>query len=139
MEVVFQDCIREAKAAGRTVLLSSHILAQVEALADRVSIVRHGQIVESGTLAELRHLTRTSITVSTERPAASLATLPGVHDLRTEGEVLRFEVDGSHLPAVMRGLGELGVRAVTGSGCRLGSRVARSGHCSAGRAWAMTT
>jgi len=113
MEVVFQDCIREAKAAGRTVLLSSHILAQVEALADRVSIVRRGKIVETGTLAELRHLTRTSITASTERPAAALATLPGVHDLRTEGDVLRFEVDGSHLPVVMRELGELGVRAVT--------------------------
>jgi ABC-2 type transport system ATP-binding protein len=113
MEVVFQDCVRDAKAAGRTVLLSSHILAQVEVLADRISIVRQGRIVESGTLAELRHLTRTSITVTTERSAGTLASAPGVHDLSTENGQTRFEVDGDRLPAVMRQLGELGVRAVS--------------------------
>src|SRR5690606_3378516 len=84
MEAVFQDCIREAKAAGRTVLLSSHILAQVEVLADRVSIIRQGRVVESGTLSELRHLTRTNITAETTRPADGLAKLPGVHNLRHE-------------------------------------------------------
>src|SRR5690625_6965109 len=67
MEAVFQDCIREAKQAGRTVLLSSHILAQVEALADRVSIIRSGRIVETGALGQLRHLSRTTITVGLER------------------------------------------------------------------------
>jgi ABC-2 type transport system ATP-binding protein len=113
MEVVFQDCIREAKAAGRTVLLSSHILAQVEVLADRISIVRQGRVVESGTLAELRHLTRTSINATTDQPTGTLASLAGVHNLTTEDGQTRFEVDGDQLPEVMRGLGELGVRAVT--------------------------
>ena len=69
MESVFQDCIHELKAEGRTVLLSSHILAEVEALCDRVSIIRAGRTVEAGTLDELRHLTRTSIIVETERAA----------------------------------------------------------------------
>ena len=73
MEAVFQECIREAKDAGRTVLLSSHILAQVEALADRVSIIRSGRIVETGTLSELRHLSRTTITVGLEHDVASLS------------------------------------------------------------------
>ena len=113
MEVVFQECIREAKAAGRTVLLSSHILAQVEVLADQISIMRRGRVVESGTLAELRHLTRTSITATTDRPAEVLAGLPGVHDLTVEGAQTRFEVDGDHLATVLRGLAELDVRGVT--------------------------
>src|SRR6266550_4098922 len=77
MEAVFQDCIREVKAHGRTVLLSSHILAEVEALCDRLSIIRLGRVVESGTLDALRHLTRTSITAETERPAQRLADLEG--------------------------------------------------------------
>ncbi|WP_067170412.1 ABC transporter ATP-binding protein [Microtetraspora niveoalba] len=113
MEAVFQTCIREAKAAGRTVLLSSHILAQVEALADRISIVRKGRIVESGTLTDLRHLTRTSVAAVTDRPAGELAALPGVHDVRADGVQVRFEVDGEHLPAVMRRLGELDVHSLT--------------------------
>ena len=69
MEAVFQDCIREVKTEGRTVLLSSHILAEVEALCDRLSIIRLGRVAERGTLDELRHLTRTSITAETEFPA----------------------------------------------------------------------
>ena len=68
MEAVFQECIREVRAEGRTVLLSSHILAEVEALCDRVSIIRHGRTVQSGTLTELRHLTRTSIVAETDAP-----------------------------------------------------------------------
>ncbi|MCP9955421.1 ABC transporter ATP-binding protein [Actinomadura madurae] len=113
MEAVFQECIREARDAGRTVLLSSHILAQVEALADRVSIVRHGRIVETGTLTELRHLTRTSVTATTDRDARALADLPGVHDLRTEDGQLRFDVDGDHLGDAVRRLGELDVHTLT--------------------------
>jgi ABC-2 type transport system ATP-binding protein len=104
MEAVFQECIREAKAAGRTVLLSSHILAQVEVLADRISIIRRGCIVESGTLADLRHLSRTTVTVVTRDPLDRLAGQPGVHDLHREGGRTRFEVDAAHLPAVMRAL-----------------------------------
>src|SRR5918996_3592170 len=85
MESIFQDFILEAKAEGRTVLLSSHILAEVEKICDRVTIIRQGRTVQSGTLAEMRHLTRTTISADTQRPPDGLASLPGVHDLRTEG------------------------------------------------------
>jgi ABC-2 type transport system ATP-binding protein len=112
MEAVFQDYIREAKAAGRTVLLSSHILAQVEVLADRISIIRLGRIVESGTLAELRHLTRTTVTAETTHPPDRLASLPGVHDLHPVDGQIRFEVDGDHLDATVRELAALGVRSL---------------------------
>jgi ABC-2 type transport system ATP-binding protein len=112
MEAVFQDCIREVKAQGRTVLLSSHILAEVEALCDRLSIIRLGRTVEGGTLGELRHLTRTSITAETERAAQGLADLDGIHDLEIDGTHVRFEVDTDHLDAAVRRLGELGVRSL---------------------------
>ena len=86
MEAVFQDVHpRGARRQGRTVLLSSHILAEVEALCDRVSIIRAGRTVESGTLAELRHLTRTSVSVELAGRPTGLAALPGVHDLRLDG------------------------------------------------------
>jgi ABC-2 type transport system ATP-binding protein len=112
MEAVFQDCIRELKTEGRTVLLSSHILAEVEALCDRLSIIRLGRVVEEGTLGELRHLTRTSITAETERAAQSLADLEGVHGLEIDGAHVRFEVDTDHLELAVRRLGELGVRSL---------------------------
>ncbi|MFE0691883.1 ABC transporter ATP-binding protein [Streptomyces sp. JH002] len=114
MEVVFQDVILQAKAAGKTVLLSSHILAQVEKLCDRVSIIRLGKTVQSGTLDEMRHLTRTTIEAVTERPSAALAQLAGVHDLRggeAPGEV-RFTVDGARLDTVVRELSGYGVRSL---------------------------
>lgn len=110
MEAVFQECIREVKAEGRTVLLSSHILAEVEALCDRLSIIRLGRVAQSGTLDELRHLTRTSITAETARPAQSLSDLPGVHGLVVDGTRVRFDVDSDHLDAAVRRLAELGVR-----------------------------
>ncbi len=112
MESVFQDCIREVKAEGRTVLLSSHILAEVEALCDRLSIIRLGRVVERGTLDELRHLTRTSITAQVERPADGLADLAGVHDLEIDGTHVRFEVDSDHLDVAVRRLSEHGVRSL---------------------------
>jgi len=112
MEAVFQDCIREVKTEGRTVLLSSHILAEVEALCDRLSIIRLGRVVEKGTLDELRHLTRTSITAQLERPADGLADLAGVHDLEIDRTHVRFEVDTDHLGAAVRRLAELGVRSL---------------------------
>jgi ABC-2 type transport system ATP-binding protein len=112
MEAVFQDCIREVKAQGRTVLLSSHILAEVEALCDRLSIIRLGRTVEGGTLDELRHLTRTSITAETVHPAQGLADLDGIHDLEIDGAHVRFEVDTDYLDPAMRRLGELGVRSL---------------------------
>jgi ABC-2 type transport system ATP-binding protein len=113
MEALFQDCIREVRAEGRTVLLSSHILAEAESLCDRVSIIRHGRTVQSGSLTELRHLTRTSIVAETARPAEGLATLPGVHDVRAEDGRVRFDVDSDHLDGVLRHLTTLGVRSLT--------------------------
>jgi ABC-2 type transport system ATP-binding protein len=113
MEAVFQECIREVKRTGHTVLLSSHILAQVEVLADRISIIRQGRIVESGTLAELRHLTRTTITAETAESTESLAALPGVHDLRRIDGQVRFEVDGDRIDETIRALAPLGVRSLT--------------------------
>ncbi|WP_166974539.1 ABC transporter ATP-binding protein [Brevibacterium atlanticum] len=113
MEAVFQDCIRQAKDAGRTVLLSSHILAQVEALADRVSIIRSGRIVETGTLSELRHLSRTTITVGLEHDIPALAAMSGVHDLVREGARLHFSADTAQLPRIMRTLGEHDVESLT--------------------------
>jgi ABC-2 type transport system ATP-binding protein len=94
MEVVFQDVINQMKVEGRTVLLSSHILAQVEKLADRVSIIRHGEIVQSGTLTEMRHLTRTTIEADTSQPVAGLELMRGIHNLETSDGRVRFAVDG---------------------------------------------
>ena len=113
MEAVFQACIGEVKREGHTVLLSSHILAEVEALCDRVSIIRAGRTVQSGTLAELRHLTRTAIVAETARPAAGLAELPGVHAMERDGLRVRFEVDTTHLDATLRALTGFGVRTLT--------------------------
>lgn len=112
MEAVFQDCIGEVKNEGRTVLLSSHILAQVEALCDQVSIIRLGQIVQSGTLAEMRHLTRTSIEAETAQPVTGLERHPGVHDLGVNDGRVRFAVDAEHLDEVMRHLSSFGLRAL---------------------------
>lgn len=112
MEAVFQEVIGEAKSAGRSVLLSSHILAQVEALSDRLSIIREGHIVESGSLSQLRHMTRTTVEVQTERSAESIAGHGFVHDFRAEGERSVFEVDGDHIQEVMCHLAELGTRSI---------------------------
>jgi ABC-2 type transport system ATP-binding protein len=113
MEAVFQETIREVTAEGRTVLLSSHILAEVEALCDRVSIIRAGRTVQSGTLTEMRHLTRTSITAETSRPASGLETSPGVHDLRQDDTRVAFDVDTDHLDELVRHLAQFGIRSLT--------------------------
>jgi ABC-2 type transport system ATP-binding protein len=112
MEVVFQDVVNQMKAAGRTVLLSSHILAQVEELADRVSIIRQGKIVQSGTLAEMRYLTRTTIEANTARPVAGLDRLPGIHDLEATDGRVRFAVDGDHLDEAVRTLSRFELRSL---------------------------
>ncbi len=112
MEAVFQECVRELKAAGRTVLLSSHILAEVEALCHRVSIIRAGRTVEVGTLDELRHLTRTSIIVETDQPPRGLADLPGIHDLQIDGNEARFGIETKQLDATLRYLSGLDVRSL---------------------------
>ncbi|MTD58451.1 ABC transporter ATP-binding protein [Amycolatopsis pithecellobii] len=113
MEATFQDAIREEREQGRTVLLSSHILAEVEALCDRVSIIRAGRTVETGTLADLRHLTRTSITAELAGQPNGLATLADVHDLTVEGNRVRFDVETHSLDKVLRQLTEVGVRSLT--------------------------
>jgi polyether ionophore transport system ATP-binding protein len=112
METVFQDCILEERKAGRTVLLSSHILAEAEKLCDRVSIIRAGRIVESGTLGDLRHLTRTSIQAELRRPPTGLDGLAGVHGLEVEGTRVRYQVDTGQLDATLRRLTDYGVRSL---------------------------
>ncbi|MHB8050675.1 MAG: ABC transporter ATP-binding protein [Coriobacteriia bacterium] len=113
MEAVFQEVIGEMKAEGRTVLLSSHILAQVEVLADRISIIRLGKVVETGTLRDLRHLTRTTFTVETASPADAIAQMPGVFNFEPTDGQFRFDVDAEHVGAVVSTLSSLGVRAIT--------------------------
>jgi ABC-2 type transport system ATP-binding protein len=113
MESVFQDCINEERQRGRTVLLSSHILAEVEALCDRVSIIRLGRTVETGTLAELRHLTRTAITAELAGTPNGLTALTGVHDLKVDGTRVSFDVDTKDLDQVLRQLTLVGVRSLT--------------------------
>ncbi|MFD7781650.1 ATP-binding cassette domain-containing protein [Streptomyces nojiriensis] len=113
MEEVFQDCVTEARAAGRTILLSSHILSEVETLCDRVSIIRKGRTVETGTLAELRHLTRTSISAELAGPPNGLAHLPGVYDVQVQGLKVRLQADTDKLDAVLRSLTASGVRSLT--------------------------
>jgi ABC-2 type transport system ATP-binding protein len=113
MEAVFQEVIRERAEEGRTVLLSSHILAEVEALCDRVSIIRLGRTVETGTLAELRHLTRTAVTVETALPIDGLADAVGVHGAIVEGVRARFDVDTAQLGEALRLLLPFGIRSLT--------------------------
>ncbi|WP_072687407.1 ABC transporter ATP-binding protein [Rhodococcus marinonascens] len=112
-ESIFRDCIAEVSEAGKTVLLSSHILAEVEALCDRVSIIREGRTVESGTLAELRHLTRTSVTAETEKPVTRLDSVAGVFDARVDGLHARCEVETSELSGVLRHLLTFGITSLT--------------------------
>jgi ABC-2 type transport system ATP-binding protein len=113
MEAVFQECVIEERDRGRTVLLSSHILAEVESLCERVSIIRLGRTVETGTLAELRHLTRTSISADLAAAPEGLAGHPGVHDLHVDGTHVRFDVDTAELDDVLRRLTAAGVRSLT--------------------------
>jgi polyether ionophore transport system ATP-binding protein len=115
METVFKSCVRELREDGKTVLLSSHILSEVEELCDRVTIIKQGRTVESGSLAELRHLTRTSISVETAQPISGLADLPGVHDAQVDGSRARFDVDTSTLDEALRHLTRFGVRNLTSS------------------------
>ncbi|MGW8727468.1 ABC transporter ATP-binding protein [Streptomyces sp. NPDC055808] len=113
MEDAFQDCVKEERDRGRTVLLSSHLLSEVESLCDRVSIIRRGRTVETGSLAELRHLTRTSVTAELAYAPGKLGRLPGVHDLDVQGGRVKFQVDTDKLDAVLRSLTESGVRSLT--------------------------
>lgn len=116
MEAVFQEVVQEQRAAGRSILLSSHILSEVEALCDRVTIIRAGQAAESGgTFDELRHLTRTSVAVDTVKPLESVERWPGVHDARRHDGHAEFSVDPGELNHVLAHLVELEVRSMVTS------------------------
>lgn len=109
MEAVFQDEVEKIKHAGKSILLSSHILSEVERLADRVVIIREGRIVESGTLDEMRHLTRSAVTVKTQGDAAQLGQLPGVHDFVVNQQEAKFAIDNHHLNEVLAAAANLQV------------------------------
>ncbi|HYH34024.1 MAG TPA: ABC transporter ATP-binding protein [Nocardioides sp.] len=113
MEAVFTDCVEEFRQRGHTVLLSSHILAEVERLCDRLSIVRSGRIVESGTLGELRHLTRTSVEAETTERPQGLEGLPGIHHLVVDGARVSFEIDTPQIGGALGVLQRAGVRSLT--------------------------
>ncbi|WP_022794181.1 ABC transporter ATP-binding protein [Marinococcus halotolerans] len=109
MASIFRECVRELKHEGKAVLLSSHILAEVEELCDRVSIIKEGKIIESGTLEELRHLTRISITAETKETVASLVERSDVHQWEADGSKVHFYVDVEGLAPVMQKLAAAGV------------------------------
>lgn len=113
MEAVFQQEVRRVRAEGAAVLLSSHILAEVEQLADRFTIVRAGRAVETGTLADLRHLRRTTVTATTDAPVERIATLTGVHDVRGLDGTVTFDVDTDALGPALQALAAAGVTALT--------------------------
>jgi len=113
MEAVFQRSVAEATARGTSVLLSSHILAEVEQLCDRVSIVRSGRTVESGTLADLRHLTRTTVTAETRVPATGIARVAGTHRVDVTGNRVTFDVDSACLGEAIAALGGYGLLTLT--------------------------
>ncbi|GIF16797.1 ABC transporter ATP-binding protein [Actinoplanes teichomyceticus] len=113
MEAAFRDVILQEKRRGdRTVLLSSHILAEVEALCDRLTIIRDGRAVETGTLDDLRHLTRTTIRAELTGPVDGLAGISGVHDLATADGRVAFDVDADALEPALRSLLAAGVRSL---------------------------
>ena len=112
MEAAFRECVEEERQAGRTVLLSSHILSEVEALCDRVTIIREGRTVDSGALADLRHLSRTSVRAEVTRPPDGLAGLAGVHDLDVSGNRVSCQVDNDALSEVLARLVAAGVRSL---------------------------
>ncbi len=113
MEAEFQKAVLELKQEGATVLLSSHILAEAEALSDRISIIRAGRVVQSGTLTELRHLTRTTVIAETAVPADRLADVEGVHHPQVQDGRVTFDVDTDHIDEAVKALAALGVRSLT--------------------------
>jgi ABC-2 type transport system ATP-binding protein len=113
MEEVFAGCIADVKARGATVLLSSHILSEVERLADGVTIIREGRTVESGSLEEMRHLHRSRVRAEVVGPVPDLSGIPGAHDLSVDGSVVSCTVEPDALPAVLTALTGAGVRTLT--------------------------
>lgn len=112
MELTFRECVAEAKEAGKSVLLSSHILSEVERLCDRVSIIRQGQIIESGSLKELRHLTMTRVRVETAMPILHLEEIPGVQNVEVFAGGASFQVEGSRLGEVLKQISQYDILAL---------------------------
>ena len=111
MEVVFQECVIEANRRGATVLLSSHILAEVETLCDRIGIIRDGRMVRTATLDELRHMGRTTVSATVHSPL-NLGALCGIHTPEVNGDRVTFSVDSEHLGAALAALYEAGVSSL---------------------------
>ncbi|WP_163971446.1 ABC transporter ATP-binding protein [Oceanobacillus halotolerans] len=109
MEQIFQEYVFEAKKEGKSILLSSHILSEVEKLCDRVGIIREGKIIETGTLTELRHLTRTNLLVATRSPISDLNNLKGVHALKQQEDAVSFQVDTEELDSVIKHISSFGI------------------------------
>ncbi|GHC99673.1 ABC transporter ATP-binding protein [Zhihengliuella salsuginis] len=141
MELVFQETVREAVARGATILLSSHILAEVEALCSRVTIIRDGADVQTGTLSELRRLTRSSVVLDADVAPDELSVLDAVHSLTADDSRLRFSVDDGGMGAVLSVLAGRTVRSLTATPPSLeelfvhhyGAAADRSGSDGAGR------
>ena len=110
MEAVFQEEIDKIKDSGKSILLSSHILSEVERLADRVVIIRQGKIVEEGTLDELRHLTSSAVTMESELDASILANIEGVSDFSINDKTVKFSVDNEHMNKVLGKIATLNVK-----------------------------
>lgn len=113
MERVFQDYVMEVKAKGKSVLLSSHILSEVEKICDKVAIIQQGKIIETGTLKELRHLTGTIVQVETKQPIAGLRELKGVSGVTAEDGAVSFQADTEELDAIMRHISAFGITRMT--------------------------
>lgn len=109
MYAVFKECVKEAKEAGKTVLLSSHILAEVEELCDRVSVIREGIIVESGSVEEMRHLSRLVVRVDLKESPTGIDKMKALHNLEEDGKTIRFQVDDEALQDVLRQLLDYGI------------------------------
>lgn len=115
MERIFQEYVAEAKSAGKSVLLSSHILSEVERLCDRIGIIREGKIIETGTLNDLRHLTRTHLFVETKQPVNALQQMLGVHDIKKQDNALSLYVDAEYLDDIMKHLSQFGITKIESS------------------------
>jgi ABC-2 type transport system ATP-binding protein len=112
MEAAFSDVARGLKDNGRTILLSSHILSEVEKLSDRISIIRAGRIVEVGTLAEMRKLHTTTVSAVVRAPVPSLDGMPGVTGLTRNGSHVQFSVDADNLDAAIVAIGAAGLESL---------------------------
>jgi ABC-2 type transport system ATP-binding protein len=110
MEQVFQACVLEQKSKGKSVFLSSHIMSEVERLCDRIGIIRDGKLVQTGTLDDLRHLTRYHMDLVTMREPQGIENVTGIHNILVEHNNIRFEVDTKEMDAVIRFVSQFGIQ-----------------------------